>query len=61
MARQPKYDEKKYNAAINTLAEQLVAIVRKDYPGENPGKYIEDYTADVYQDIDAAIKALIDE
>lgn len=54
-----KFNETKYQKALKTIAEQLVAMVNEDYSeddedGEREAA-LEDYTADTFQQINEAI------
>lgn len=53
-----KYDEQKYNKAVEDLAKQLVAMVREDEADEDTLQY---YIADAVIDIRSAAEELFKE
>lgn len=56
-----KYNDEKYTEAVNTLAEQLVAMVLDDeYDQEDWDIAATDYAATTAQDIDEAIEKILD-
>lgn len=60
MAKQIKFDEKKYEAALKTLAEQLVAMTRQDYGDDEEFFLLEldDYLGDTIVDLKERIQEL---
>jgi hypothetical protein len=60
MAKRVKFNEKKYERALETLAEQLVAMAHEDYDEEE--KFLlelENYTTDTIADLKDKIEKLV--
>ena len=59
-----RYDDEKYTEAVNTLAEQLVAMVIEDgeigYDKEDYEVAATDYATTTAMDIDEAIQKILD-